>query len=298
MSAKPDGRPAGGAEAGRANVVTAQRTQADRAHAEGGRLPPGASLRQGAAGRAIGALMLREMATTYGRSAGGYAWAVLEPVGGIALLSLIFALGFQKPALGVSFPLFYASGLVPFLAWAAISGRVATALLFSKSLLAYPTVTWADALIARFLLTFLVQALVALLVFGGILWAFETRAVPQPGPLALAAALVGALGLGIGTLNAYLFTALPAWQMIWSVLMRPMFLISGIFFLPDGLSQPWRERLMWNPVLHVVGLVRRGLYPGYDAPWVSALLVVVWALVPLVVGLFLLRWRARDLLND
>ena len=37
-------------------------------------------------GRTVVALMLREMATTYGRSAGGYAWAILDPVLGVTLL--------------------------------------------------------------------------------------------------------------------------------------------------------------------------------------------------------------------
>ena len=35
--------------------------------------------------RCVIALMLREMATTYGRSPGGYLWVMLEPIAGIAL---------------------------------------------------------------------------------------------------------------------------------------------------------------------------------------------------------------------
>ena len=47
--------------------------------------------------RIVMALMLREMATTYGRSAGGYLWAILEPILGIALLSVIFSLALARP---------------------------------------------------------------------------------------------------------------------------------------------------------------------------------------------------------
>ena len=56
--------------------------------------------------RAIGALILREMSTSNGRSPGGYLWAVLEPAGGIALLSLVFAAAFRNPPIGISFPMF------------------------------------------------------------------------------------------------------------------------------------------------------------------------------------------------
>ncbi len=58
--------------------------------------------------RVIFALMVREMATRYGRSWGGYFWALAEPVGTIAILSLAFSQFIRTPALGDSFMLFYA----------------------------------------------------------------------------------------------------------------------------------------------------------------------------------------------
>ena len=110
---------------------------------------------------------------------------------------------------------------------------MATALLFSRSLLAYPAVTFADAILARFLLNTATQVLVAYLVFGGILALFETRTVLSPGPIAASFALVAALALGVGTLNCWLLTRFPAWQTIWSILTRPLFLVSGVFFTLD-----------------------------------------------------------------
>ena len=35
-------------------------------------------------------LALREIATTYGRSPGGYVWALADPILGVALLTLVF----------------------------------------------------------------------------------------------------------------------------------------------------------------------------------------------------------------
>ena len=65
--------------------------------------------------RTILALILREMSTTYGRSAGGYIWAVLEPAAGIALLAFAFSLALRAPSLGTNFALFYATGYLPFM---------------------------------------------------------------------------------------------------------------------------------------------------------------------------------------
>ena len=63
--------------------------------------------------RVLFALMVREMGTTFGRSWGGYFWAIAEPLGGILLLSLAFGLALRTPPLGSSFMLFYATGYIP-----------------------------------------------------------------------------------------------------------------------------------------------------------------------------------------
>ena len=248
--------------------------------------------------RAVCALILREMATSHGRIPGGYLWAVAEPVLGVALLSVIFGLTFHAPALGTSFPLFYASGLLPFLAFTDITGKLAQALNFSRPLFAYPAVGVLDALLARFLLAALTQVAVASLLLTGLLFLSETRATPDIAVLAGAAALVLVLSLGIGCLNCLLTGLLPLWQRIWSIAMRPMFVVSGVFFTFDAVPLPWRDWVWWNPLVHVAGLVRRGLYPGYDADYVTPAYVLALGLgTALLAGLGLMRWH-RDILSD
>jgi capsular polysaccharide transport system permease protein len=248
--------------------------------------------------RAVGALLLREMSTTHGRVPGGYLWAVAEPLAGIALLSVIFAIGFHAPALGTSFPLFYATGLLPFLAFSDITSKLAQALNFSRPLFAYPAVTVFDAILARFILAGLTQLAVASLLLGGILFLSETRATPDLAVLMQAAGLLAVLSLGVGVMNCLLIGLMPLWQRIWSIVMRPMFLISGVFFTYGAVPLPWRDILWWNPLIHVVGLVRRGLYPGYDASYASPAYVLALGLgVTLLAGIGLRRW-SRDILSD
>lgn len=253
--------------------------------------------RRFASGRTIFALILREMSTTYGRSPGGYLWAVLEPAGGIALLTVIFSLGFQAPALGSNFPIFYATGMVPFLLFTDVSGKVALSLLFSKPLLAYPTVTFVDAMLARFALNLLTQLMVAYAVLGGILLIFETRTLINLEVVSLGFLLGALLALGVGIANCFLFSMFPIWQRAWSVLTRPLFLISCIFFVFEGIPQPYRDYLWWNPLVHVIGIVRRGFYPSYDASYASPLYVTGLSLSLILMGLVFLRRYHRDILN-
>ena len=248
--------------------------------------------------RAILALILREMGSGYGRSPGGYLWAVLEPVAGIALLSMLFAAAFRTPPLGVNFPTFYASGMLPFLMFNDVQSKVATSLMYSKQLLAYPTVTFIDALLARFILNAMTQIMVAYLVFSGCLLLFETQVTLDLPTIILSYALTALLGLGIGTLNCFLFTRFPLLQRAWSILMRPMFLISGIFFIFETIPERYQVFLWWNPLVHVIGLNRRGFYAYYDATYVSVAYICGLALICLTLGLLFLRRYHRDLLQN
>ncbi|SFA71869.1 capsular polysaccharide transport system permease protein [Poseidonocella pacifica] len=247
--------------------------------------------------RTIFALVLREMATTYGRSPGGYLWAVLEPVAGITLLTLVFSAGFRSPGLGVNFPLFYATGLVPFNLFSSISGRLAGSLQFSRPLLTYPAVSFLDAIIARFVVNMMTQILVAYLLFTSIMLMYDTRVDPDYWIVVEGFFYAGLMAMGVGTINCYLFTAYPVWQQIWAIVMRPMFILSCIFFVFESVPEPFRSYLWYNPLVHIVGIVRRGFYSNYDATYVSIPYLTLLPLILFALGLILLRRYHRDLLD-
>ena len=259
--------------------------------------PAGQKPRPQATIRTILALMLREMSTTHGRSALGYIWAILEPVAGILLLTAVFSLMVRSPALGTSFPLFYASGLIPFMAYMDIGQKVSVALRFSKPLMFYPGVTFVDALVARFLMNSITQIMVAGILLGAIILISGVDLLFDPIAIAHGFFMGLSLALGIGTLNCYLLSVYPIWERTWAVVNRPMFLISGIIFLPDAVPPPYREWMLWNPLIHIVGEVRKGVFTTYDAAYVDPLYVYTISLSTLSVGLLLLRRYNRDIVN-
>jgi capsular polysaccharide transport system permease protein len=256
-----------------------------------------ARTRRLATGRAVMALMLREMATTYGRSPGGYIWAVLEPVAGIAVLSFVFAAAFHAPPLGTNFPIFYATGMVPFMMYGALSTKIAQSINFSRQLLAYPSVTYVDALLGRFLLNFLTQILVSYIVFTGLLLIFDTRTVLSYDKLALLTLGVGALGAGVGVMNCFLNSMFPIWQPIWGVINRPLFIVSCIFFLYETIPTPYNGILWYNPLVHIVGLARAAFYPSYEGQYISLAYLFGVSLGLMAFGLLLLHRHHRTILN-
>lgn len=259
---------------------------------------PASQQRHSSMPRVVLALMLREMSTTYGRSALGYLWAILEPAGGILLLTLVFSQALRAPAIGTNFPLFFASGLLPFMAYQTISQKIAVSLRFSRPLLFYPSVTYIDAMLARFLLNAMTQLLIGGVVIGGIIWLYDVDVILDVPVIVTGFCMALSLGAGIGTLNCYLLSVYPVWERAWAILNRPLFLLSCIFFVFDSIPQPYQNWLWWNPLVHCVGEVRTGVYATYDGTYVSRLYVFAVAGVTLMFGLLLLRRYHRDIIND
>ncbi|PIE16833.1 MAG: sugar ABC transporter permease [Rhodobacterales bacterium] len=250
--------------------------------------------------RTITALMLREMTTTYGRSPGGYVWAILEPVGAVAMVTLVFSLGLRlrSPSLGVSFVLFYATGMLAFLMYQRIQVPVTKAITFSRPLLFYPGVTYIDTIAARFALNFLTQLTAFGITMAGILALFDTRAVLDLPPILTALAMAAALGLSIGTLNAFLMPVYPLWKSLWGIVTAPLFFVSTIFYTYEDLPEFGRSILWYNPLVHVVAVMRRGFYPGYDAVWVSYVYVFGVSLALFFMGIVLLGRYHRKIVNQ
>ena len=249
--------------------------------------------------RTIGALILREMQTTYGRTAGGYVWAILEPAGGITILTIVISIGLniKAPSLGSSFALFYATGLVPFTMMVSMMGRIGQSIAFSRPLLAYPSVTYMDAIIARFLLNVLTQLIVFLVVMTGVHVLLDVSTIRNYSAIAGAFGLAIFFAVGLGVLNCLLFALVPVWQKVWVILNKPMFLISTIIFTFEEIPAEYRDYLWFNPYVHVIGMMRRGFYATYDAAFVSPIYVVVVSATCLVLGLLGLARFHRDILN-
>lgn len=247
--------------------------------------------------RTVVALMLREIATTYGRSAGGYVWALLEPILGVALLSIIFSMAFREPSLGTNFPLFYATGFLPFAMFNDLTNKVAASVRYSRPFLAYPSVTFMDAMLARVILNALTHTTVIAIVLSGIYIIFQLPVVVDMMSIFECLVMTTILAVGVGTCNCYLMTAFPLYERAWGIATRPLFLMSGVFFLYDQMPAKAQDFLWYNPILHCVGLMRRGIYPTYDATYVSPGYVFGISIVLIVIGLLMLVRNYRNLME-
>ena len=254
--------------------------------------------RKWATTRAVSALILREMSTRYGRSPGGYAWAILEPLGGVLILGLGLSLLIRTPSLGTNFFLFYATGFLPFTIYQNLALMVGRSINFSRPLLFYPAVTWVDAVLARFILNSLSGILVTYILLAAILALADTQTVLDLIPILISIGLAMLVGLGMGVLNCALIGLFQSWEMIWSIATRPLFLASGVMFLYEDMPPAVQDILWYNPLMHVTGYMRMGFYPMYSPNYLSPIFTIGFGMITLAFGLILLGRYHRDILNN
>ncbi len=237
--------------------------------------------------RIVTAFVIREIATRYGRSPGGYVWALLEPVAFIGLMSLLLGSLGRLPALGTSFTLFYATGYLAFSMYKNMEGYLASAVSGNKALMSYPKVSPFDAVVGRFILQAMTSCVVAFVILYAATWTTNQPITIQWASIVEAIAFAWIMALGVALGNTVLFFKFPLYQKIFDIVMRPLFLLSGVFYVPSHMPHPFSDILLANPITQVVVLFREGFYvqhgdTGLDMPFLittSAALLFVGMLL-------------------
>ncbi|MBD9541586.1 ABC transporter permease [Ensifer sp. ENS04] len=248
--------------------------------------------------RVTAALIVREMSTRYGSKPGGYLWAVFDPVAHVAMMTIIFQALARMPALGLSFPLFFASGYLPYTFYQRMCSFMAGTMRANKALLSYPIVAPFDAIVSRFVLQLMTDVLVAILILFLII---KFSGIGQPmnyTGMVEAAGAAALLGLGIGTVNIVLFARAALYEQIFGIISRPLFMISGVFLLPENLPEPYREAILYNPLVHNIMWFRSAIYPEYRADGLDKGYALEFSLACIVLGLALLTISMRGIRED
>lgn len=248
--------------------------------------------------RVVSAMISREMVTRFGNNPGGYVWALLDPIGNIAFLTLIFSAIARNPPLGTSFALFFATGYIAFSYYRQMESFVSAAIKSNKALLSYPNVAPIDAIVARYILQLVTTTAIAFVVLGFLLQIMRAPVAFDFASIVEAAFAASILGVGAGMTNNVMFAKYPVYERIYAVVNRPLYLISGVFFLPDSLPHPFRELVLINPVIHIVMLFRQGFYPEYRAIGLDLGYLYGWIGIVFFTGMVIFRANAAPLRSN
>lgn len=215
--------------------------------------------------RVIAALMLRETRATYGTSQLGYAWAVLTPVVGVAIMVVLFTGIGRLPPFGTSLALFFATGILTLGFFQKLSSSLMTVFEANKALLTYPLIRGSDVLFSRSLLVAATHAVIMLMFFSSLIFLNLAELPAYPEEIAAAFLATFLLGFGFGTISAIIVILWESWKHINRLILRPLFFLSAIFYIPSYMPPNIIAWLRWNPVLHCVEWMRNGYYANYDS---------------------------------
>jgi len=235
--------------------------------------------------RVLGAMVLRETRATFGTSHFGYLWAVITPAASVGILVALFSLISRQPPYGSSLALFFATGILILEFFNKLSNTLMATFVANRALLTYPLIKETDALFARLILISCTYALVMLVFFGTLI---ALGMAPPPSHLLVlieAFTATALLGFGFGMVNAVVTSLWESWVHIEKVLTRPLFFLSGIFYIPSTLPPEAVAVLKWNPVLHLVEWFRNGYYAGYNSTVLEQTYPLFIAMVLIFLGL-------------
>lgn len=235
--------------------------------------------------RILGALVIRETRASFGTSQLGYLWEIITPIAGILILVVLMTALGRHPPFGESLALFFATGILPLYFFRKMAGTMTKAFDANKALLTYPPIKETDTLFARALLITLTYLVIMGLIFGGLIVLGLASPPARPEVVLQAIAATAALAFGLGTASA---TILPFWtsfDKVLNIVLRPLFFLSAIFYVPSRMPPHIISVLEWNPVLHLIEWVREGYYPNYDSTVFSPSYPLWFALILTLIGL-------------
>lgn len=236
--------------------------------------------------RVISALMLRETKTRYGEHKLGFLWAIIEPLIMVAVFVGIFSSIRSDSPGGMPLVPFMLSGIVPFTLFRDTMGQMQGAIGLNRMLFAFPQVTTFDVIIARGLLEILLLGGVFILLLVGIHFAGYPINIERPLGVLAACLLLGMMGIGLGFVFASISPIMPSMRQISSaVLGRPLFLSSGIFFIAETVPGGVREYLLYNPLMHILELLRSAFFYEFESPYGDWTYATTWSVCTLAFGL-------------
>jgi len=245
------------------------------------------------------ALFLREALARLFSGRAMWFWLLAEPVFNVSYMLFIFTVIRVRTVGGIDTVLWLMVGMLGFFMFRRTGTQVQNAISANQSLFTYRQVLPVDTALVRAALEgFLMVAVASVLLTGA---AILGHSVVPADPLAVCEAFVGLwlVGLGFGLVASVVMELVPELGKILTLLMSPLYLLSGVIIPLSVVPLPYRSWLMFNPVAHGLEAARLGFAPYYHAvPELSVAYLYAFAMVSLFLGLALHRRFALKLVTQ
>lgn len=237
----------------------------------------------------IGALMMREIHTRFGRHHMGYMWLFFEPMilgGCIAAVHTISGHGLPG---GLDVASFYIVGYTPYYLFRSILNRAAGSLHANAPLFYHRQVTFLDIMLSRNLLD-CASVMIALLIMMGLLGAMTGQWPQDLVWMAVGIMMITAFCHGM----ALIFVSATVWGTEaverfvhpFTYLTIP---VTGAFFMVFWFPTELQELALMIPTVHMFEIIREGQFGPVVPFHYDVFYVMCWILALNLIGMMALR---------
>ncbi|MFI2812277.1 ABC transporter permease [Microbulbifer zhoushanensis] len=246
----------------------------------------------------VHALLVREMKTRFGKWRLGYAWVLLEPAMHIMVLAFIFSFLGREFYPGIPTMLFMLGGIAPFLFFSHCFQKSLAAVESNRGLFNYRQLRPFDAVITRVLLEFCIYLFAMVALLGILAWFGVSATFNDFLLLVVVNLLFLGFCLGLSLALCVLGERYPEVSKFASIVPRPLYFMSGVFFSLEQIPEEYHPYLSWNPLLHVIELTREGLFASYHGMFANLPYLAFSSVAMLAFGLLVYRANWRDLVRS
>lgn len=258
-------------------------------------MPLSASLTQSFAiqRRVIGALLLREIITRFGRHNIGVLWLIVEPMMFTLGVATLWTIAGLHGVSSIPIIAFAITGYSSVLLWRNVANRCSKAIEPNLALMYHRNVKVIDIFLSRALLEIIgaSASIIILTVFfssiGWMDWPHDLMLVL--GAWLLLSWFAVALGFIVGALSERSET----FERVWHVFTYLLFPMSGAVFMVDWLPPVAQKAIFWLPMVHGTEMIRHGYFgeivPTFEDPIYFAAVNLFLTLI----GLALVRDAGR-----
>lgn len=244
--------------------------------------------------RVIGALLLREMITRYGRNNLGFLWLFVEPL----LVTMVFAVlwkfirGHQISSINIV--AFIITGYPMMMLWRQSSSKTMGAVAANIGLLYHRNVRIFDLLLSRMILeiaSVTVAQILILMLFMFVGWIDFPVDIFY---MLIAWILMAFFGLGLGFLLYAISCKSEVFGKIWGAMGIVFMIASGVFYFVSSLPQQAQEIVLWVPMIHGTEMFRHGYFGATVVTMENPWYLILWDIILLLVGLLSVKSVIRQ----
>ncbi|MEZ5817632.1 MAG: ABC transporter permease [Hyphomicrobiaceae bacterium] len=256
---------------------------------------PEGSLREGfdAQTRVLGALIVRDLMTRFGRANVGFLWVILEPMLLVSLVLLVRAAIFPPYEHDLEMVVIVLTGYMPLTLYRHITNIGPNLYRRSIPFLYHRHITFLDVLLARSALEFAATTAALVAVYAILLTLQVCSPMKDPGLCAAGWFTMGYLSFGLASLLAILTEVSDTAERFIQPLQYIMLPISGTFYMIAWLPSSVQEVAWYIPLVHCYEMFRAGFFGEEVQTTYAVWYPVAWGTVMAALGIGLIDY-VRD----